>query len=408
MSGDAGGIGRYGFGCAGGHNLASALAAFRPHVDNPVGAFYYVEIVLYHNYGMSHCYESVESFCEQSDIVEMETCGGLIEYEYCRAGMILAQEVGQLHSLIFTTRQCTRRLAKFYVSQADFLQWQKTAYYALLRGEELDGFIDCEVEDVGNVLSVVFYFEHFLFEAFAVALLALYGNVGQELHLDGDVALAFASLASATLGVERERCRCEIELLGRLLGCHELADFVVGFQICRRVGSGGSAYWILVDKGDVGNPLDVAFEFAEASGCIAFVVHCTSHGPEENVAYEGRLARAAHSCHSGHDAERELSVDILEVMFGRASDADAVAPFATDSRYWNAQPAAKVLHGVAFLDFLEIGRSALEHNFATESSGSRPNIDDTVGCTHYLFIVLDPDQSSALRPGTQCGLFRLS
>ena len=70
--------------------------------------------------------------------------------------------------------------------------------------EERQRLIDGQVEDVGDRLAAVLDVERLAIVAAALALLARHVDVGQEVHLDGDDAVALTGLAAAALDVERE------------------------------------------------------------------------------------------------------------------------------------------------------------------------------------------------------------
>ena len=65
-------------------------------------------------------------------------------------------------------------------------------------------FGDGHVEDVGDRLALVRDFECLAVVAFAVADLAGHEDIGQEVHLDLDDALALAGFAATAFDVERE------------------------------------------------------------------------------------------------------------------------------------------------------------------------------------------------------------
>ncbi len=75
----AGGIGGDLFGGAGGDDLAAAAAALGAHVDDPVGGFDDVEIVLDDEEGAAAFDEFAEGGEELGDVVEVEAGGGLVE-----------------------------------------------------------------------------------------------------------------------------------------------------------------------------------------------------------------------------------------------------------------------------------------------------------------------------------------
>ncbi len=67
------------FGCPGGNDLTAAAAAFGAHVDDPVGGFDDVEVVLDDEEGTATFDEFAEGCEELGYIVEVEAGGGLVE-----------------------------------------------------------------------------------------------------------------------------------------------------------------------------------------------------------------------------------------------------------------------------------------------------------------------------------------
>src|SRR5438270_11374339 len=64
---------------AGDHNLPAAVAAFRAEIDQPVGGFYDVEVMLDDKHGAAGLDQLAEGGQELADIVKMEAGGGLVE-----------------------------------------------------------------------------------------------------------------------------------------------------------------------------------------------------------------------------------------------------------------------------------------------------------------------------------------
>lgn len=80
--------------------------------------------------------------------------------------------------------------------------------------EEFDGLVDGHFEDVVYVFSLETHVEDFLFETLAMTGLTFEDEVGHELHLDADGAIALTFRTAAALGVEAEGGGLEAQLLG--------------------------------------------------------------------------------------------------------------------------------------------------------------------------------------------------
>jgi hypothetical protein len=75
------------------------------------------------------------------------------------------------------------------------------------RLEELDALLDRHVEHVGDRLALELDLQRLAVVALALADVAGDVDVGQEVHLDLDDAVALAGLAAPALDVEREPAR---------------------------------------------------------------------------------------------------------------------------------------------------------------------------------------------------------
>src|ERR1700732_2864260 len=90
------------------------------------------------------------------------------------------------------------------VVEADAVQGLERLAHARHRLEELGGLLDRHVEHVGDALALEGDLERLAVVALALADVALDVDVGQEVHLDLDDAVALARLAAPALDVERE------------------------------------------------------------------------------------------------------------------------------------------------------------------------------------------------------------
>ena len=70
------------FGGAFGYDLAAAVSALGAHVDEPVGAFYDLEVVLDDDERVAGVAEFEQDFEELVDVCKVQAGGGLIEDVY--------------------------------------------------------------------------------------------------------------------------------------------------------------------------------------------------------------------------------------------------------------------------------------------------------------------------------------
>ena len=330
----------------------------------------------------------------------MQAGGGLVEYEHGRLGTLVSQKRRQLHALVLAARQRRRRLAEPDVAQADVAQRLKAPDDAPLRrsvgfAEEFDGAVDSHVEYVVDVESAVFHLQHLALESLAAAGLAGDGDVGQELHGDGDGAVALAFLAAAADGVERKVGGGQAELLRRLLRGHQGAYLVVSLQISGRIGARRLADRVLIDEHYVAYPAERTLQLAEPARLLGGHLELTTEGAVEDVADEGRLARAADTRHGGHHAEREAHGDVLEVVFGGMSHLDVILPLAPVLWHRYRQLAGKIFGSIRTLSRADAGERAGINYLAAEAPGVGADVDQHICRAHDFLVMLDHDDRVA-------------
>src|SRR5260370_9137078 len=117
------GVGLFGagdeLGRALGDNAAAAFTAFGAEVDDPVGLFDDVEVVLDDEHRVAEIDEALENVEELSNIVEMEAGGGLVEDVKRAAGLALGKVAGQLDALGFAAGKSCCGLAEGDVAETD-------------------------------------------------------------------------------------------------------------------------------------------------------------------------------------------------------------------------------------------------------------------------------------------------
>ena len=127
----------------------------------------------------------------------------------------------------------------------------------------------------------------------------------------------------------------------------------------------------------------------------------------EDVVDQRRLAGSADAGDRGQQAERNLDVDVLQVVLARAADDElALQRRPPRRRRRNRSRAGEIGAGQragsdrplgsAARDALhQLLRRALEDHMAAEIARARPEVDDVVGDPDRLFVVLDDDDGVA-------------
>ena len=168
----------------------------------------------------------------------------------------LRQLLGELHALRLAARQRRRRLPELDVAEADVLQRPQLVGDRREVLEQRQRLIDGQLEHVGDRLAAVLDLERLAVVAAALALLARDVDVGQEVHLDRDDAVALARLAAAALDVEREAAGPEAARLR--VGHHreQIADEREQAGVGRRIRSRRAADRRLIDLDHLVDQLD--------------------------------------------------------------------------------------------------------------------------------------------------------
>ena len=194
---------------------------------------------------------------------------------------------GELDALGLAAGERGGGLAEAEVAEADLVEDGELFEQLGFAGEEAQGLLDGHVEHVVDVLALVLDLEDVGLVAGAVAVFAGQLDVGEELHFDGDGAVALAGVAAAAGDVEGEVAGGEREALGVGLRGEELADQVEGLDVGDGIGARGAADGGLVDEDDVVEALD-AGERCEDAGGVGAVALARARGQRRGRGPGGR------------------------------------------------------------------------------------------------------------------------
>ena len=227
-----------------------------------------------------------------------------------------------------------------------------------------------------------------------MAHLAGHVYVGEEVHLDGLVAVAFACLASSALHIEGETAWLITANL-RLGKCHEEAADIgkhtrIGGGVAARSAADGTLVYVhhLVYVVDALNAIvrhrlfQATIEMLREDGLQSLVDEC-------------RLARSAHACYDDEFSQGELYVDALQIVSPGSLDDDALAvALASLFGYGDLHLAVEILGGDG-VGLQHVGRRALEDYLASLAARLRTDVYNPVGGTHHVFVVFYHDDRVA-------------
>ncbi len=134
--------------------------------------------------------------------LEVQAGGRFVEDVERAAGVALGQFQRQLDALRLAAGERGGRLAELDVGEADVDQRLQLARDDRHGGEELVRLLDGHLQHFVDGLALVADLQRLAVVALAVADVAGHEDVGQEVHLHLDHAVALAGLAAAALDVE--------------------------------------------------------------------------------------------------------------------------------------------------------------------------------------------------------------
>ena len=91
--------------CAGADDVTTFLATFRTNVDDVVGTLDDIHVVLNDENRVTTLNEGVEGMQQTLNVVEMKSCGWLVEDEKCFILFLQRDVIGKLDTLILTARK---------------------------------------------------------------------------------------------------------------------------------------------------------------------------------------------------------------------------------------------------------------------------------------------------------------
>ena len=193
-----------------GDDPAALVSPLGSEVDQPVRGLDDVEVVLDHHHRVPGRDEPLQDLEELPDVFEVQTRGRLVEDVDGVPGRPLVELARELDPLRLAAGKRGRRLSELDVAEPDVGERLHVPLDRRDVLEELERLVDAHLEDVGDRAALVLHLERLAVVAAALADLARDVDVGEEVHLDLDLAVARAVLASPAADVEGEPCRAGI------------------------------------------------------------------------------------------------------------------------------------------------------------------------------------------------------
>src|SRR5262249_2327660 len=148
--------------------------------------------------------QAPQHFQEALHVGEVQARGRLVEDVERPPGGDLRELGSQLDALGLSSGEGGGRLTEPQVAEPDGAQRLQAAADLGDVLEEAERLRDGHVEHVGDALALEAHLQGLAVVALSVTLLAGYIDIGQEVHLDLDLAVAAADLAPSALHIEAE------------------------------------------------------------------------------------------------------------------------------------------------------------------------------------------------------------
>ena len=375
---------------------STAVAALGTHVDEAVGHLDDVEVVLDDEHRVAGIDEALQHVEQLPHVLEVQARRGLVEDVEGLARLLAVQLLGELDALGLAAGERGGGLPQPDVAKAHVIERLQLVLDARDVAKESECLRDAHVEYLGDVLTVVGDLERLPVVARTVAHLAGNVDVRQEVHLDLDLAIAFAGLAAPARNVEAEAAGTVAARAALGRAGEQGAQIVPEADVGGRVGAWRAADGRLVHVDDLVNLVD-AREPLVLPHRAHRVLDGVGERRRQRIGDERALARAGHARDHRERAELDAHRDVLEVVVRGARDLERAATRAAAlpgqaneplAREVGARDGVRVVH--------DLPRRASRDHLAAQLAGAGAHVNHVVGRTDGVLVVLDLDDGVAL------------
>ena len=351
--------------------------------------------MLDHQHGVARVHEALEHGEQLAHVLEVQAGRGLVEYVEGLARLAFLQLAGQLYPLRLAARQRRGRLPELDITQPHVHEGLELAVHAGQVLEEGRPLGHRHVQHVGDGLAAVLHLEGLAVVARAVADLAGHVDVGQEVHFNLYLPVAFAGFAAPARDVEGEAPRSEPARAAVGQAREELAYVVPHAGVGGGVGTRRAADRGLVDVDDLVHGLQPR-DFGEGADALLGVHDAVGHGRRERRRDKRAFPRAGHARDHRQGANLYLGVHPLQVVFGRARYFYLAALGAAACLgHGHAARSRQILPGDGLLAGSDVVGCAGRDDAPAVHPGARPYVGHEVGAAYGVLVVFDHDDGIA-------------
>ena len=176
----------------------------------------------------------------------------------------------------------------------------------------------------------------------------------------------------------------------------QFADRIEGLEIGDRVGSGRASDRCLVHQDDICDVFE-SLQLAKRADPPVPVALRALDGRVQHVVDERRLAGTADAGDAGQRIQRDVDIDVLQVVLGGALETNLVRqPLAPRRRHRNRELVPKIFRGQGSRLEQQSLVVARVDDLAALLAGTEADIDDVIGHANHVLVVLDDEHGVAL------------
>ena len=251
----------------------------------------------------------------------------------------------KFHPLALSSRQCYRRLTEMDIAESHIHEGLKFLGNLGNLLEKLIGLGYRHLQHVIDTASLVLDRKRILLVTVAAALIADDIDRRQEVHFYHLDTGPFTSLATASCDIEREPSGSESAHFGVRRFGKQGTDIIEHTRKCGRIAPRSPADRALVDFYELVDVFDsdnVRIRQRMHLGIVELVLQYR----HQCLVYERGFAAAADSADTDKDTQREVYVNVFQVVARRATDSEHLSvPFSADSRHFDTPLSGKIIQG---------------------------------------------------------------
>ena len=188
----------------------------------------------------------------------------------------------------------------------------------------LQGLLNTHFQDIGDISIAIQHLKRFTIKSAPLTNWAGNPNIGEKIHLNLVRTITVTGFAATPLNIEAEPPRLVPTPFRFWQLSIEVADIVKDLDVGRWIRSRSTSNGRLVNCDQLVKVLKSLNPFMLSR--ITFAIHqIASQRIGENILHERAFARPRHTCHTDKRAERNLHINILQIVVASTNDSKCSA-----------------------------------------------------------------------------------